>query len=234
LTCKRTAILLGKVPEWLVEPGGLALYGLAGLLVHRTPLFGLLDSIPPLVFAVLFPYIDGFGRTMGATTFAFDVVLSHPLPSVRNSPFAMLLIATITGAGGGLLVPAMGAFTTRWSYNTPPWLVGLPTVDIWGPPASAAIYGALIDAHPVFKPLRTALLVLAGGLIKDREGPLLLPDEAKVVASIAHVAFLFGAIAYPAWKVAVAKSRVTPPNGRPVGERNAARRAAEERSKKSE
>jgi hypothetical protein len=179
----------------------------------------LLDSIPKSLFAALFPFIDGFGRTLGATTLSFDVVLSHPLAAVRNSPFAMLFIATLTGAGGALFVPILGAFTSQWRLETPPWLVTLPTANVWGPTVSAAVYGALIDAHPAFRPLRSVLLALAGGLIENRDGPLLSPNEAKVVASLVHVAILAGATAYPSLKSLASTSTVNPPNGRPVGER---------------
>lgn len=75
---------------------------------------------------------------MGMTTLGVDTVLSHPNPNVRTSPWAMVLVAFVSGGGGGLLVPMFKMFGPEWGFTATPAFVkdGLP-IDVW----SAALIG---------------------------------------------------------------------------------------------
>lgn len=91
---------------------------------------------------------DGFSRTVGATTFGVDAVVStlssirsfltssqlqHSNPNVSSSPWAMILIALLAGGGGGMVVPALNIISPTWSFTaTPSFVKDGPGIDIWG------------------------------------------------------------------------------------------------------
>lgn len=124
--------------------------------------------------------VDGFTRIMGITTLGIDTVLAHPNPALRNSPWAMVAVATLAGGGGGMIVPAFQGFGPEWSLAaTPAWVKNGPGIDIWGATVIGyvyayvltrlsmkdcsdnrpylLIYSTLIDAHPFFRLLPAAL-----------------------------------------------------------------------------
>lgn len=75
---------------------------------------------------------------MGMTTLGVDTVVTHPNQAVRDSPWAMVLIAFVSGGGGGILVPMFKMFGPEWGFTGTPGFVkdGLP-IDVW----SAAFIG---------------------------------------------------------------------------------------------
>lgn len=110
------------------------------LIVAKTPILSLILSIPQLPRDLGFSLIDGFSRTVGITTFGVDTVLSHPNEAIRNSPWAMILIATLAGGGGGLIVPAFRGFHADWQFTTPPWVKEGPGIDVWGATVIGYVY----------------------------------------------------------------------------------------------
>ncbi|GAA6005650.1 uncharacterized protein JCM10292_006726 [Rhodotorula paludigena] len=198
-----SSVLLGLVPGWVVTPIPVATYGLIPLLAAKTGLVSLVLSIPSLPRESLFCLIDGFSRIMGMTTLGVDVVLSHPNQAVRNSPWAMVLVAFISGGGGGMLVPAFKLFGPSWGFtDTPAWVKNGLNIDVWSAGFIGYVYATLIDAHPFFrKPvayLLTHLPALRGFfdvpkayLTSPRHTVLLQPGEAKIFCSLLLASMLF-------------------------------------------
>jgi hypothetical protein len=108
------------------------------VLAAKSGAVSFLLSLPYLPRETLFCLIDGFSRIMGMTTLGVDTVVSHPNQAVRDSPWAMVLIAFVSGGGGGILVPMFKMFGPEWGFTTTPSFVkdGLP-IDVW----SAALIG---------------------------------------------------------------------------------------------
>ena len=115
------------------------------LVAAKTGLVSLILSLPILPRESLFCVIDGFSRIMGMTTLGVDVVLTHPNEAVRSSPWAMILVAFLSGGGGGMLVPMFKMFGPEWGFTTTPAFVktGLP-IDVW----SAAFIGYVYACAP--------------------------------------------------------------------------------------
>lgn len=108
--------------------------------LFRSPLSLALLQIPTLPLNILFSAVDGFSRIVGITTFGVDTVISHSDPAVANSPWAMIVIATLAGGGGGLIVPAFKGFHADWAFGTPPWAKEGPGIDVWGATLIGYIY----------------------------------------------------------------------------------------------
>lgn len=170
-----SSVLLGLVPGWVVTPVPVATYGcvtdvfrrpwppkltappahsLIPLVAAKTGLVSLILSLPTLPRETLFCLIDGFSRIMGMTTLGVDVVLTHPNAAVRSSPWAMVLVAFLSGGGGGMLVPMFGMFGPEWGFTTTPSFVknGL-SIDVWSAAFIGYIYAsALSPPFPSFPP----------------------------------------------------------------------------------
>lgn len=98
-------------------------------------------SLPRLPREIAFATVDGFSRIMGITTLGVDVVLQHPNAALRTSPWAMIVVATIAGGGGGMIVPAFKGFGPNWGFtDTPSWIKDGPSVDIWGATVVGYVY----------------------------------------------------------------------------------------------
>lgn len=204
-----TSILMGTVPSWLISPLGLLNYALIPLLVAKTPVLPLVLAIPTLPREIFFALFDGFSRTVGATTFGVDTVLSHPNPALNSSPWAMVLISLIAGGGGGLVVPLLGVGKVEWGFNsTPGWIRDGPNVDIWGAALVGYVYATLIDAHPLFRilpsilfaqfPLLSSFVTLPKTYALNKIAtPLLQPHEAKIACSLMLGGILCGRIMLP-------------------------------------
>lgn len=102
------------------------------LVVAKSPILPFLRSLPRVPLEIFFCMLDGFTRTMGATSLGLDAVLSHSDQGVRTSPWAMIVIATITGGGGGMIVPMFNIIQPNWAFVTPPFVRDGPNIDIWG------------------------------------------------------------------------------------------------------
>ncbi|KAL8280789.1 hypothetical protein RQP46_006793 [Phenoliferia psychrophenolica] len=190
-----TGVLMGIIPGWLISPIPIATYAILPLVVAKSPLLPFLLSIPYYPREVMFSMVDGFSRITGITTFGVDTVLSHPNAALRTSPWAMILVATLAGGGGGLIVPSFRGFHADWSFATPPWVKDGPGIDVWGATVIGYVYSTLIDAHPVFRqvpdflfnkvPILSSLVHLPKGYL-DSPGstPLLQPHEAKIACSL--------------------------------------------------
>ncbi|SCV69790.1 BQ2448_1184 [Microbotryum intermedium] len=200
-----TSILMGAVPGWLISPIPVATYGLNQVTAHSSSLipliaseFGLVSfllSTPRLPRELLFSVVDGFSRVVGMTTLGVDTVLAHPNPALRSSPWAMVLVATLAGGGGGMLVPAMKMFHADWGFDaTPAWVRDGPGIDIWGATAIDA-GNTLIDAHPFFRLLPKYLLTIfpfgssffhlpKSYYVNPSPVPLLPNHEAKIFCSV--------------------------------------------------
>ncbi|KAK4702169.1 hypothetical protein P7C70_g4058, partial [Phenoliferia sp. Uapishka_3] len=165
------------------------------LLVSKTPILSFLLSLPYYPREVAFSLVDGFSRIVGITTFGVDTVLSHPNTALRNSPWSMILVATLAGGGGGLIVPAFKGFHADWAFATPPWVTNGPGIDVWGATVIGYVYSTLIDAHPFFRtvpdflfnkiPILSSLVHLPKGYATaSGSNPLLQPHEAKIACSL--------------------------------------------------
>ncbi|GAA6032573.1 hypothetical protein JCM8097_004822 [Rhodosporidiobolus ruineniae] len=198
-----SSVLLGLVPGWIITPVPVLTYGVLPLLAHKLNLTSLVLSIPYLPRELLFCAIDAFSRIMGMTTLGVDVVLSHPNNAVRNSPWAMVLVAFISGGGGGMLVPAFKLFGPEWGFTTTPvWVKnGLP-IDVWSAGFIGYVYATLIDAHPFFRvlpsfvlrhvpALKTVFDVPKAYLTSPRHTALLPAGEAKTFCSLLLFVLLF-------------------------------------------
>ncbi|GAA6062154.1 hypothetical protein JCM10212_002366 [Sporobolomyces blumeae] len=196
-------VLLGTVPGWVVSPIPVLTYGLIPVLAAKSGAASLLLSLPYLPREVLFSLIDGFSRIMGMTTLGVDTVLSHPSQAVRDSPWAMVLIAFVSGGGGGVLVPLFNLFGPEWGFTKTPGFVkeGLP-IDVWSAALIGYVYATLIDAHPMFRTVPSYLLRHLPGLTQlvdvpktyltsTRLTPLIPPAEAKIFCSILLASMLF-------------------------------------------
>ncbi|SGY13995.1 BQ5605_C010g06022 [Microbotryum silenes-dioicae] len=157
-----TSILMGAVPGWLISPIPVATYGLIPLIASESGLVSFLLSTPRLPRDLLFSTVDGFSRVVGMTTLGVDTVLAHPNPALRNSPWAMVLVATIAGGGGGMLIPAMKMFHADWGFDaTPAWVRDGPGVDIWGATVIGYVYALVfLQAEHVEKPLTALVFAL--------------------------------------------------------------------------
>ncbi|GAA5977926.1 hypothetical protein JCM11641_004335 [Rhodosporidiobolus odoratus] len=199
-----SSVLLGLVPGWVVTPVPVLTYGILPLLAHKLHLTTVLLSLPSLPRETLFCLIDGFSRIMGMTTLGVDVILSHPNQAVRNSPWAMILTAFISGGGGGMIVPALGLFGPNWGFTTTPgWVKNGMPIDVWSAGFIGYVYATLIDAHPFFRQLPAFILeqlpllkqvfnVPKGYLTSARGGSALLSvGEAKTFCSLLLSLMLF-------------------------------------------
>ncbi|GAA5890566.1 hypothetical protein JCM8208_004917 [Rhodotorula glutinis] len=200
-----SSVLLGLVPGWVVTPIPVATYGLIPLLAAKTGLVSLILSLPTLPRESLFCVIDGFSRIMGMTTLGVDVVLTHPNEAVRSSPWAMILVAFLSGGGGGMLVPMFKMFGPEWGFTTTPAFVksGLP-IDVWSAAFIGYVYATLIDAHPFFRRPVSYLLAHVPALRQHvfdvpkgylgasvRRSALLQPAEAKIFCALLLASMLF-------------------------------------------
>ena len=154
---------------------------MAGVLMRHSALPRVLDALPSILLQPLFVLIDAIGRTQGVCLFGVQSVLSHPDRAIAASPLAMVLIGTIVGAGGDVCVPSSVALTSQVPSDVQRLLEQLVattttvgarsalarSVDLLGAPALLAlltaqvvaiVYAALVDAHPLFSPLRSWLV----------------------------------------------------------------------------
>ncbi|BGP48994.1 hypothetical protein JCM10450v2_004873 [Rhodotorula kratochvilovae] len=198
-----SSVLLGLVPGWVITPIPVLTYGLIPLLAAKTGVVSAVLSLPAFPRETLFCVIDGFSRIMGMTTLGVDVALAHPNQAVRNSPWAIVLVAFLSGGGGGMLVPAFRMFGPEWGFISTPAFVktGLP-IDVWSAGFIGYVYATLIDAHPFFrKPVAYALThvpalrdvfdVPKAYLSSPRHSALLQPGEAKIFCALLLALMLF-------------------------------------------
>lgn len=116
-------------------------YSILPLLAAKTGVVSALLSLPYYPRELAFCLVDGFSRIVGITTFGVDTVLSHPNTALRTSPWAMIVVATLAGGGGGMIVPAFKGFSADWSFsNTPGWVKDGPGIDIWGATVIGYVY----------------------------------------------------------------------------------------------
>lgn len=80
------------------------------VLVAKTPILSILLSIPVVPRELAFSFVDGFSRVVGITLMGVETVVNHHNPALRNSPWAMLVIGTLAGGGGGIIVPGFNGF----------------------------------------------------------------------------------------------------------------------------
>lgn len=183
-----TNVLLGIIPGWVITPIPVITYTILPAVLFRSPLSLALLQIPTLPLNILFSAVDGFSRIVGITTFGVDTVISHSDPAVANSPWAMIVIATLAGGGGGLIVPAFKGFHADWAFGTPPWAKEGPGIDVWGATLIGYIYSTLIDAHPFFRYLPSHVLPSSflpkAYLTSKIAQPLLPAHEAKIACSV--------------------------------------------------
>ncbi|GAA5929433.1 uncharacterized protein JCM15063_004148 [Sporobolomyces koalae] len=220
-------VLLGTVPGWVVSPIPILTYGLVPVLAAKYGAASLLLSLPDLPRETLFCLVDGFSRIMGMTTLGVDTVLTHPNQAVRDSPWAMVLIAFISGGGGGMLVPMFRLFGPDWGFTTTPAFVkdGLP-IDVWSAAVIGYVYATLIDAHPLFRIVPAYLFKHLPGfaqffhlpksyLTAARHTVLLQPAEAKVFCSLLLASMLFASrVAIPYFK---SSRKLSTQTGRKLG-----------------
>ncbi|GAA6005760.1 hypothetical protein JCM11491_003998 [Sporobolomyces phaffii] len=197
-------LLLGTVPGWVISPVPVLTYGLIPVLAAKSGAVSFLLSLPYLPRETLFCLVDGFSRIMGMTTLGVDTVLSHPNPNVRTSPWAMVLIAFVSGGGGGLLVPMFKMFGPEWGFTATPAFVkdGLP-IDVWSAALIGYVYATLINAHPIFRTIPAYLFKHLPGFAQFVDlpkayldnahyaTPLLRPAEAKIACSLLLASMLF-------------------------------------------
>ena len=139
-----TGVLMGQVPGWLLSPLPVLTYGLLPLLASHTGLVRLLLSLPAVPRELVFSTIDGFSRTVGITAFGVDAVRAHPNPALRDSPWAMIVVATLAGGGGGMIVPLFKGFGPEWGFTTTPaWVKDGPGIDIWGASVIGCVYASV-------------------------------------------------------------------------------------------
>ena len=153
------------------------------LVAAKTGLVSLILSLPTLPRESLFCVIDGFSRIMGMTTLGVDVVLTHPNEAVRSSPWAMILVAFLSGGGGGMLVPMFKMFGPEWGFTTTPAFVktGLP-IDVWSAAFIGCVYAcapslSLLALSLLIEPLLTPLLRSLCTQHPHRRAPLLPPPR---------------------------------------------------------
>ncbi|GAA5947775.1 hypothetical protein JCM3765_001078 [Sporobolomyces pararoseus] len=196
-------LLLGTIPGWVVSPIPVLTYGLIPVLAAKFGAVSFLLSLPYLPRETLFCLVDGFSRIMGMTTLGVDTVISHPNQVVRDSPWAMILIAFVSGGGGGILVPMFKMFGPEWGFTTTPGFVkdGLP-IDVWSAAFIGYVYATLIDAHPLFRTIPAYVFKHLTGLAhfvnlpksyltNSRHTVLLQPAEAKIFCSLLLASMLF-------------------------------------------
>lgn len=154
-----TGVLMGIIPGWLISPIPIATYACAcsptcpltrthtlyprriiPLVMAKTPVVPFLLSLPYYPRETAFSLVDGFSRIVGITTFGVDTVLAHPNAALRTSPWAMVLVATLAGGGGGLILPSFRGFHADWSFQTPPWVKDGPGIDVWGATVIGYVY----------------------------------------------------------------------------------------------
>ncbi|KAI5476447.1 hypothetical protein MNV49_007760 [Pseudohyphozyma bogoriensis] len=209
---------MGIVPGWLISPIPVATYAIIPLIAAKSPIVPFILSLPALPRDLFFSFVDGFSRTFGITTLGVDSVLSHSHPGLRNSPWSMVLVATIAGGGGGLLVPAFRLFSPEWGFNaTPPWVTHGPGIDVWGATVIGYVYATLIDAHPFFRllpnyiytlfPFLNSIVHLPKNYLSAAGSQPLLPNnEAKVACSLLLASMLMTKTLYPYFTALFKKS----------------------------
>ncbi|GAA5974261.1 hypothetical protein JCM21900_003024 [Sporobolomyces salmonicolor] len=197
-----SSVLLGNVPGWVISPIPVVTYGLLPLLATKSGLVSIVLSLPYLVRETLFCLIDGFSRIMGMTTLGVDMVLAHSNPAVRTSPWAMVLIAFISGGGGGMLVPLFKMFGPEWGFTATPGFVkeGLP-IDVWSAAFIGYVYATLIGLpyfaqfpafiNMHFPAVREFFYGPKGSLTPPASAAILPSSEAKIFCSILLASMLF-------------------------------------------
>ncbi|KAJ3571724.1 hypothetical protein NP233_g3566 [Leucocoprinus birnbaumii] len=160
-----THFLLGLPPPMLYSFGPWINY----LTVHLvlTAVFTFFPSLlhPPTFDTALFP-LDALVRT---TAIIGSVSLLSPSsaaakqinPLYVNSPLTHMIVGALASAGGGLAASTLGAWSSQWSFSTPPVLrlgVGMwGSLDVWGGALVAAVYGISTN-HPAFRTFIPTLL----------------------------------------------------------------------------
>ncbi|KAF5354313.1 hypothetical protein D9756_007202 [Leucocoprinus leucothites] len=217
-----TNFMLGLPPPMLYSFGPWVNY----LTVHfvLTALFTFFPSLlhPPTFDTALFP-LDALVRT---TAIVGSVSLLSPSsasakqinPLYVNSPLTHMIIGALASSGGGFLAGTLGAWTSQWSFSTPPLFragVGMwGSLDVWGGSFVAVVYGVATD-HPAFKtflptllrtPIFSQLIQLVYPFLDSSFDGLapLKPTEARALGGLV-LTLLFGLRVYNVhWSGAVA------------------------------
>ncbi|KAJ3501576.1 hypothetical protein NLJ89_g9276 [Agrocybe chaxingu] len=176
-----------------------------------TLLFKILPDLlyPPILDTVLWP-LDALLRTNAVTSTLGLLYAPSVHPEYQNSALTHMIVGGIVSAGGGVAVGTLGAFSTSWSFTTPPILRAgagwAGTLDVWGGALVALIYSSTTN-HPAFASLKTyTTLLLSSPFLSatrkphaDADFPPLSTLEAKSLAYVVLAALFAARVAQTHW-----------------------------------
>ncbi|KAF9158979.1 hypothetical protein DFQ26_007034 [Actinomortierella ambigua] len=128
-----TSMLLGMPPSWLGSNVVVPTYTLTFFLIQYTSLYGILQTaIPATLLDSILITADASQRGLNIAKLGVDGSRNR-FAADRHGPggsssssamepwFAMLLLGTISGCGGGLWADVLKLKTHHWSWSTPSW-----------------------------------------------------------------------------------------------------------------
>ncbi|KAG0250454.1 hypothetical protein DFQ27_009392 [Actinomortierella ambigua] len=125
-----TSMLLGMPPSWLGSNVVVPTYALTFFLIQYTSLYGILQTaIPATLLDSILITADASQRGLNIAKLGVDGSRNRfaadrhggSSGSAMEPWFAMLLLGTISGCGGGLWADVLKLKTHHWSWSTPSW-----------------------------------------------------------------------------------------------------------------
>ncbi|ORZ08789.1 hypothetical protein BCR41DRAFT_388509 [Lobosporangium transversale] len=174
------SMLLGMPPSWLGSNVVVPTYTLSFVLVQYTALYEILNEmIPPAVLDSILIIADGSLRALSIAKTGVDgsrmrfAADSHQsgAGSITEPWFAMLLLGTIAGSGGGMWADLLRLKTHHWCLSTPSF-VHAATYDMKAALLSALFYAT--STSPQFYNLlhgdNYGSILGKGGLLEEQDG----------------------------------------------------------------
>lgn len=133
-----------------------------------------------------FALVDGVCRSEGIAQLGVTTVRTHPNALIASSPFAAILIGTLVGGGGPLLIGAFSLEEANWTLRTPTWLTqpaSLLAIDVWSSALLSALYAGLTS------PLGFSSLILPEhrAWLKGAQGPAILYAPLEMASAALEI-----------------------------------------------
>ncbi|KAI1316529.1 hypothetical protein EDD11_009868 [Mortierella claussenii] len=197
-----SSMLLGMPPSWLGSNVVVPTYALSFFLVQYTVMYDILkEMVPPAALDSVLIIADGSLRALSIAKTGVDgsrmrfAADSHQggAGGMTEPWFAMLLLGTIAGCGGGMWADLLQLKTHHWTLTTPSF-VHAATYDMKASLLSAFFYAA--STSPQFYGLlrgedSTGSILGKGGLLETQ--------DAKAMTMLVMNTLLLGQRAEPAF-----------------------------------
>ncbi|KAF8975565.1 hypothetical protein BGZ46_009018 [Entomortierella lignicola] len=185
-------------PSWLGSNVAVPTYALSFFLIQYTSLYDILrNTVPPAVLDSVLITVDGSLRALSIAKLGVDgsrmrfAADTHQggAGGVSEPWFAMLLLGTIAGSGGGMLADLLRLKTHQWTLATPTFVHAV-TFDMKAAFLSTFFYAASTSQqlHYVLRGKNSGYAI-SGGLLE--------PQDAKAMTMLVMCTLMLGQRAEP-------------------------------------